>query len=258
MCSAAQPVDRRPSRSASRATASGSRPASVLGELADRRAVRLHADRVDHARRARDRPVSSRTASADRRRARRGRASRRRASRGPLEPLGHEVDADAPGRRRGAGRCGMHISPIGPRPSTSDACRPSGHVRVLDGLPGGRQHVGEVDEAVVGRALGDLDRPVLGLRHAQAARPGRPGPGRTAWCSRTARRRCRARAPGSSRTATAGPWSHMQQCPQEMLNGITTRSPGLMCVTSAPTSSTMPIGSWPRMSPGSMNGPSTS
>ena len=47
----------------------------------------------------------------------------------------------------------------------------------------------------------------------------------------------------------------MKQCPQEMLNGITTRSPGLMCVTSAPTSSTMPIGSWPRMSPASRNAP---
>src|SRR3954454_9964812 len=43
-----------------------------------------------------------------------------------------------------------------------------------------------------------------------------------------------------------------------MLNGITTRSPGLICVTSEPTSSTMPIGSCPRMSPSSMYGPSTS
>ena len=43
-----------------------------------------------------------------------------------------------------------------------------------------------------------------------------------------------------------------------MLNGTTTRSPGSMWVTSAPTSSTMPIGSWPRMSPGVRYGPSTS
>ena len=43
-----------------------------------------------------------------------------------------------------------------------------------------------------------------------------------------------------------------------MLNGITTRSPGLMCVTSGPTSSTIPIGSCPRMSPGARNGPRTS
>ena len=43
-----------------------------------------------------------------------------------------------------------------------------------------------------------------------------------------------------------------------MLNGITTRSPGRMWVTSAPTSSTMPIGSWPRTSPLSRYMPSTS
>ena len=39
--------------------------------------------------------------------------------------------------------------------------------RVLDGLPRGRQHVGEEEEAVVGRPLRHLDRPVLRLRHAQ-------------------------------------------------------------------------------------------
>ena len=54
------------------------------------------------------------------------------------------------------------------------------------------------------------------------------------------------------------PWVHMKQCPQETLNGITTRSPALMWVTAEPTSSTMPIGSWPMMSPLSMNGVSTS
>jgi hypothetical protein len=43
-------------------------------------------------------------------------------------------------------------------------------VGVLDRLPRGRQHVGEEHEAVVGRAFGDLDRPVVGLRHAQVLR----------------------------------------------------------------------------------------
>ena len=47
----------------------------------------------------------------------------------------------------------------------------------------------------------------------------------------------------------------MKQWPHEMLNGTTTRSPGFTSVTAAPTSSTIPIGSWPRMSPGSRNGP---
>ena len=42
-----------------------------------------------------------------------------------------------------------------------------GDVRVLDRLPGGGEDVGEVDEAVVRWALGDLDRPVLRLRDAQ-------------------------------------------------------------------------------------------
>src|SRR5215211_1963748 len=46
----------------------------------------------------------------------------------------------------------------------------------------------------------------------------------------------------------------MKHSPQEMLNGITTRSPGRTCVTSAPASSTMPIGSWPRMSPSERHG----
>src|SRR6476660_1665796 len=54
------------------------------------------------------------------------------------------------------------------------------------------------------------------------------------------------------------PLVHMKQCPQEMLNGMTTLSPTAMSVTSAPTSRTMPIGSWPSTSPGFMYGPSTS
>src|SRR5256885_8253684 len=43
-----------------------------------------------------------------------------------------------------------------------------------------------------------------------------------------------------------------------MLNGMTTRSPLRRLLIAGPTSSTMPIGSWPRMSPSVMNGPSTS
>ncbi len=54
------------------------------------------------------------------------------------------------------------------------------------------------------------------------------------------------------------PVPHISQWPQEMLNGTTTRSPGAMSVTSDPTASTIPMGSWPRMSPGSMNAPRTS
>ena len=45
-----------------------------------------------------------------------------------------------------------------------------------------------------------------------------------------------------------------QQEPQEMVNGTTTRSPFFKLVTPEPTSSTIPMGSWPRMSPFSMVG----
>ncbi len=50
----------------------------------------------------------------------------------------------------------------------------------------------------------------------------------------------------------------MKQPPQLMLKGITTRSPGEMWLTSLPTSSTTPIGSWPTMSPSDMKGVRTS
>ena len=54
------------------------------------------------------------------------------------------------------------------------------------------------------------------------------------------------------------PRVHIQQVPQLMLNGTTTRSPGARVVTADPTSRTMPIGSWPTMSPVVMNGVSGS
>ena len=45
-----------------------------------------------------------------------------------------------------------------------------------------------------------------------------------------------------------------RQLPQAMVNGTTTRSPRFEFVTSLPTSSTIPMNSWPRMSPASMVG----
>ncbi len=44
-------------------------------------------------------------------------------------------------------------------------------------------------------------------------------------------------------------FSQKKHAPQEMLNGTTTRSPRRSAVTPAPASSTMPMNSWPRMSP---------
>ena len=58
------------------------------------------------------------------------------------------------------------MSPIGPEPEHHHAAA-IGDVGVLDRLPGGGQHVGEVDEAVVGRPSGTLIGSVLGLRHPQ-------------------------------------------------------------------------------------------
>ena len=62
------------------------------------------------------------------------------------DPAGHVADRPEPEHEEG---------PLGLR------------VGVGDGLPRGRQHVGEEQEAVVGRSLGHLDRPVVGLRDAQ-------------------------------------------------------------------------------------------
>ena len=133
------------------------------------------------------------------------------------------------------------ICPIGPRPKIGH--RPAlGNIGVLDRLPRGRQDVGEVEEAFVGRALGHLDRAELGLRYAQVL-------GLAARHLAVELRVAEERGAGAGvavlrRLALRESWRlHIQQCPQEMLNGITTRSPGEMCSTSEPTSSTTPIGS---------------
>ena len=50
------------------------------------------------------------------------------------------------------------MSPIGPAPTTSSG-PVVGHVGVLDGLPGGRQHVAQEEVAVVGRSFGTFTAP---------------------------------------------------------------------------------------------------
>ena len=80
------------------------------------------------------------------------------------DPLGHEVDAD----HAGALVLGDARAHVADRAEAEHRDRPAlRDVRVLDRLPGGGEDVGEVDEAVVRRALGHLDRPVLRLRDAQ-------------------------------------------------------------------------------------------
>ena len=183
-----------------RATASGSRPASFCAIAAPVAPCASMPTASMTASGPRP-PVSSRTAStmsrrvADVERVHAVRVRRARAARA----------RDRARSRGSAPRCWairVAISPIGPRPITA-TLPPCGSLRVLDRLPRGRQDVGEEQEAVVGRAVGHLDRAVLRLRHAQELGLAARAPGRRASCSRTARRPCPARAPASSRTATA-------------------------------------------------------
>src|SRR4051794_3880421 len=146
----------------------GDQAGDLLRRLAEGRAVRLHADRVDHG----VRPAAV------------GEASQRLADVvlvGDVEhldavlarahdPLGDEVDADDLARAAVLGDARAHVAD---RPEAEHGDRAAiRDVRVLDGLPGGGEDVREVDEAVVRRALGDLDRAVVRLRDAQAWPPG--------------------------------------------------------------------------------------
>src|SRR5919204_3220088 len=169
------------------------------------------------------------------------------------EPLGHEVDPEHAARATVKGDPADQLSD---RAEAPDADGSAGrHVRVLDGLPGRREDVGEEKEARVRRPLGHLDRPEVRHRHAQVL----------GLASRDAAVEVRVaeQAPSLAPPAVLGrlalgveaPLAH-EHAPQAMLNGITTRSPGAMCFTSAPTSSTSPIGSWPTTSPSFMNCPS--
>ena len=95
---------------------------------------------------------------------REGRSSRRRSGRRARAAPG-PGRCRRPGRRRGGARCGTPCRRSGP-----GRARPAAAVRhrgVLHRLPGRRQHVGEVEEAIVRRPLRHLDRAELGLRHAQ-------------------------------------------------------------------------------------------
>ena len=107
-------------------------------------------------------------------RARLGDAPRRRARRGRA----HRRPARVPRRRSGTRSTPITV-PI-PRcraiaaGHVADRTEPEHHdaparrdIRVLHRLPCRREHVGEVHEAVVGRALRHLDRPVVGVWHPQ-------------------------------------------------------------------------------------------
>jgi hypothetical protein len=81
------------------------------------------------------------------------------------QPLGHEIHAEHAVRahrfRAARGELPDRAEPIhGYGPTRRD-------VRVAGGLPPGGQDVRQVQEAVIRRSLGHLDRPELGLRNAQ-------------------------------------------------------------------------------------------
>ena len=179
----------------------GQEAREVLGELAERRAMRLHADRVDHGIRAasirqspRSRPRCRRVRAGRAPRCRDVRASASRsgtrsmpktrpAPRCSATRAGHL--ADRPEAVDGDGAASRH-RPRTRRPATRSAARPRG--RRSDRRP----------DPPARRSARIAPRVPAGTR------PGHPAPGRRASCSRTAPRPCPARAPASSRTATAG------------------------------------------------------
>ena len=83
----------------------------------------------------------------------------------PRQSFWHQVDSDD---LRGAAMLGHPRAHLADRAEAEygDAARLR-DLGVLDGLPRGRQHVGQVDEAIVGRSFRHLDRAVVGLRDAQ-------------------------------------------------------------------------------------------
>jgi hypothetical protein len=132
-------------------------------DLPDRRAVRLHPDRVDH----RVRPaavclLANRVAEIRVVLVQVDRLDPEVAC--ALQPLGDEVDGD------------HAVAPMvrDPRAHVADRAETEHDdgaavrdARVLDRLPAGRQHVGEVDEAVVRRAFRHPDRAVVREGDAQ-------------------------------------------------------------------------------------------
>ncbi len=84
---------------------------------------------------------------------------------GPGEPFGHQVHADDPGGAAVQGDARGHVPDRAETEDGQGAARGNGGV--LDGLPGGGQDVREVDEPLVGRAVGHLDGQGVAERHAQ-------------------------------------------------------------------------------------------
>ena len=193
----------------------------------------------------------------------RPRARRRRRSVDRLDPMrlrareaiGHQVQSDHLTRAPVLCDPARHLADRA-EPDHRDAAA-VGDLGVVHGLPRGGQDVRKKQKAVIRRAFGHLDRPVLGLRDAQQL--GLPT-GHLAVELRVAEQRS---PRPCSRTCVVShcdwsPWPRMKQWPQEMLNGTTTRSPTAISLTSDPHRLDDSHRLWPRMSPSPRNGPSTS
>jgi hypothetical protein len=138
-------------------------PGDLLGHLRPRRAVRLHADRVDH--RVGTAPVGHRAdhlgevlvvlAQVE---------DLRATSAHALQPLAHQVHADHPVAAVHGDASGHVADRAKSEHRHAPAVRDAG---VLHGLPGRWEHIGEVHEALVGRSVRELDVRVLRLGHAQ-------------------------------------------------------------------------------------------
>ena len=175
-------VDRRRSRAESRSTAafsvalaasaSGSRPVDLLGQLGDRAAPWASMPTASITPSGPRPSVSSRTIVGDVRRARRSRSPRRRCG-GPSPAARARGRRRSPSRRPGAGDPGAHL-PDRAEAEDGDAAALRDR-RVLDRLPGGGQHVGEEEEALVrGAVSGTLIGPkcACGTRRYSAWPPG--------------------------------------------------------------------------------------
>ena len=156
------------------------------------------------------------------------------------EALGDEIEADDPAGAAVQRHATRHLADRAEpehhqRPARRDGC-------VLDSLPGGREHVREVDEAFVRRPLRDLDRAELRLRHAQQLGL---APGYLPVQLRVAEERRPLAMLAHLRRLALGVELHVAH------EAVTARDverhddaiAGPICVTSGPTSSTMPIGS---------------
>ena len=229
-----------------RARASGSSPASFWAPDGRRRAVRLHTHGVDrgvgapavgevvdrHLKVVDRRDVDHLDAVPTRHR----------------QALRHEVQTDhPPGPAVGRDARGHLADRPQPHDDHAAARRDLG---VLDGLPRRGQDVREVQVALVRESRRPARPPGrTGPAALAGTAPARPGPARRAWCTRTAPRPCPARGPGSSRTGRSARACTSSTSRTAIPKGTTTRSPTLSRVAPAPTSSTTPIASWPRMSP---------